>query len=99
MSFALSYDKDDNGELSKDVACSMNVCGCKHFCVYLWKPEVTTRYLPRYSPPYFMSQGLSLSLELIYSARLAGQQALEIYLSLFTQHWDYRHVPPRLDFT
>lgn len=52
-----------------------------------------------YSPPYFMSQGLSLSLELIYSARLAGQQALEIHLSLFTQHWDYRHVPPRLDFT
>lgn len=39
------------------------------------------------SSPYLLRQGLSLSLELDNSARLAGQRAPGILLS--PQHWDY----------
>lgn len=41
---------------------------------------------PPGSPPYFQRQVLSLSLELVDSDRLAGQQAWEILLSPLTQH-------------
>lgn len=52
-----------------------------------------------YSLTYFMREDLSLTLELIYSARLVGQQALEIHLSPLPQHWDSKHSPLCLGFT
>lgn len=41
------------------------------------------------SPPYFLGQGLKLNLELTSSARLAGQSAPGISLSLPPQSWDF----------
>lgn len=46
--------------------------------------QACTEHLPG-SPPYFLRQGLSLSLEL--ADRLAGWQAQEILLSPLTQHY------------
>lgn len=52
-----------------------------------------------YSLTYSMREALSLSLELIYSARPVGQQALEIHLSPLPQHWDSKHAPLFLGLT
>lgn len=49
------------------------------------------------SPHYFLRQSLSLNLGLIDSVILASQWALGIHLSLSSQHWDWKHVLPRLD--
>lgn len=44
-------------------------------------------------PPYFLSQALSLSLEVTVLAGLASQRAPWVLLSPLTQCWDYRCTP------
>lgn len=51
---------------------------CAHVCI--WRPRAEVRHPPQSLPPYFWRQGLSLML--IGWARLAGQRAPGICLSL-----------------
>lgn len=46
------------------------VCACVYVSLDLWKAEVDSGYLPQFF--FFLSQSLSLNLELILLAKLAG---------------------------
>lgn len=79
---------------------SVGKCVCMiHPCVHtcLQKP-VAGSISFSCSPPYFLGQGLNLNLELTSSARLAGQLAPGIRLSLPPQSWDYSLTLLCLDF-
>lgn len=65
------------------------VCRCARLCMCLWRPEINV-LCPLFSP-YFLSHGLSLSMELPSSARVAGQRAAEICFP-FYKMLGYRHV-------
>lgn len=62
----------------------VGVCTCAYRLKYgcLWRPEVVLSVFLGHSLPYFLQQGVLLNLELMDSARLAGQWATGVCLSL-----------------
>lgn len=67
--------------------------GVRYACACcMWRSEVNTGQLC-HSPPYFLSQSLSLNLELTDTARLSSQKAPGICLLLSAQLWAYIHAP------
>lgn len=52
-----------------------------YLCVCVCMPEENIEFLPLLFSLYFLRKGLSLNLELKYSARLAPQKALGSLLS------------------
>ena len=58
--------------------CVVNVCkGTLALCEHTWRPEVNVECLP-----YFLRQDLSVSLELMSTAKLAAPQGPGIFQSL-----------------
>lgn len=75
-----------------------DVFTCVYRCMYVYtkvkgQHEVSSSVT---SPPYCTRQGLSLKLQLIQLDELASPRDLPV--SLLSQGWDDRHVPPCLDF-
>lgn len=70
---------------------------CAQVGMCAWRPEGDVRFLPQ-CPPYFFRQYLSLSLELMSLAGLAGQQTPGIsqFPSSNPQHWEYGNMLPHL---
>lgn len=83
----------------------MCVCVCQvyeHMCAHLsdgQRLRLTLFVVPPVSSNPFFFQIRSLVGTLLFQARLAGQQALDIYLSLPPQHWGYRSMPYIQHFT
>lgn len=64
---------------------------CLWVWVSLWKSLC-------HFPLNFLAQDLPPNLKLIYLAQTAGQEAPEILLLPFSQHWGYRYMLLHLDF-
>lgn len=61
----------------------MHICRCRGVCPCTYKSHGQMSGVTCRSPSCFLRQGLSLNLELIISARLAGQWLPHSYLSLY----------------
>lgn len=70
--------------------CVFLLCLCRNVCVCIYSPEVKFGFLSLLLSTIVLRQGFLLSLELVYEARQADQQAPGIFLPLLLRCWDYR---------
>lgn len=68
---------------------------CMYICIHVYvhpcgSQRLTLGILLNCFSPYFLKQDHSLDLESIYPCRLIGQKALEFFLFLALQPWEYR---------
>lgn len=65
---------------------------CANICTSVCKPEVDVECPHGKIPTSLFETDLSVKLEFIHLARLAGHPDQGILLSPIVQHWDYRHA-------